>query len=276
MPLDYFAKLFHRPLDRDLVLPWYDAGRFLAAPLADGDGLAQDAGLSSGPGAMGPHEAALEWNSDRAAGNDENARHMSAVDGAIAAANPSDLGDSARAGADMPVLLRHDALVLNATPVAHTVGNPYLDSVSALTPSDQFDTGALISAATKAAFRDVALPQFENAAEDVPATAARAITPVAAPVAQVEHVALASAAPAQLSVAPTASLPSGVNAQLLSDAAWLADQSYNRAPRFLSVFSAAPRCERFEVGRGLLTGGLVGGFVAVVQCLRLDPCRLAA
>ena len=72
MPLDYFAELFHRPLDRDLVLPWYDAGRFLAAPLANANGFALDAGLSSGRGAMGPDTsratgAATTWATDHAA-----------------------------------------------------------------------------------------------------------------------------------------------------------------------------------------------------------------
>ena len=76
MPLDYFAELFHRPLDRDLVLPWYDAGRFLAAPLANANGFALDAGLSSGRGAMGPDTsratgAATTWATDHAAAEEE-------------------------------------------------------------------------------------------------------------------------------------------------------------------------------------------------------------
>jgi len=46
---------------------------------------------------------------------------------------------------------------------------------------------------------------------------------------------------------------------------------FSRAPRFLRLFSAGAWFERFEVGSGLLTCRLAGGFVAVVQSLRLDP-----
>ena len=58
--------------------------------------------------------------------------------------------------------------------------------------------------------------------------------------------------------------------------ATVVDAKELRAPRFLPVFSAAPRCDRFEVGSGLLIGGLVGGFVTVVRSFGRDPFRLAA
>ena len=49
-----------------------------------------------------------------------------------------------------------------------------------------------------------------------------------------------------------------------------------RAPRFLRLFSVGAWRDRFEVGSGLVTVGLAGGFVAVVRCLWLDPSRVAA
>ena len=51
---------------------------------------------------------------------------------------------------------------------------------------------------------------------------------------------------------------------------------YYRAPRFLPVFSAGAWCDRFEVCSGLLTGGLVGGFVSVMRSLGCETARIAA
>ncbi len=44
----------------------------------------------------------------------------------------------------------------------------------------------------------------------------------------------------------------------------------------MPVFSAARRCDWFEVGVEPLTSGLVGGFVPVVRSFERDPFRLAA
>jgi hypothetical protein len=48
------------------------------------------------------------------------------------------------------------------------------------------------------------------------------------------------------------------------------------APRFFRPFSAGAWCERFEVGSGPMTGGLVDGFAPVVRPYGCYPCRLAA